>query len=62
MSARLAQSVEHGTLNPGVVGSSPTLGANVKRTSLEVGLKPLRYSHCSVSSYLKPYYILKLAN
>ena len=24
--ARLAQSVEHGTLNPGVVGSSPTLG------------------------------------
>ena len=26
-SARLAQSVEHGTLNPGVVGSSPTLGA-----------------------------------
>ena len=27
MSARLAQSVEHGTLNPGVVGSSPTLGA-----------------------------------
>ena len=25
--ARLAQSVEHGTLNPGVVGSSPTLGA-----------------------------------
>ena len=25
-SARLAQSVEHGTLNPGVVGSSPTLG------------------------------------
>jgi hypothetical protein len=28
MAARLAQSVEHGTLNPGVVGSSPTLGAN----------------------------------
>ena len=27
MQARLAQSVEHGTLNPGVVGSSPTLGA-----------------------------------
>ena len=27
LSARLAQSVEHGTLNPGVVGSSPTLGA-----------------------------------
>ena len=27
MAARLAQSVEHGTLNPGVVGSSPTLGA-----------------------------------
>ena len=26
MQARLAQSVEHGTLNPGVVGSSPTLG------------------------------------
>ena len=26
-SARLAQSVEHRTLNPGVVGSSPTLGA-----------------------------------
>ena len=26
--ARLAQSVEHGTLNPRVVGSSPTLGAN----------------------------------
>ena len=26
MAARLAQSVEHGTLNPGVVGSSPTLG------------------------------------
>ena len=25
-SARLAQSVEHGTLNPRVVGSSPTLG------------------------------------
>ena len=25
--ARLAQSVEHGTLNPRVVGSSPTLGA-----------------------------------
>ncbi len=24
--ARLAQSVEHGTLNPRVVGSSPTLG------------------------------------
>ncbi|KAI8508219.1 hypothetical protein Bbelb_144590 [Branchiostoma belcheri] len=28
--ARLAQSVEHGTLNPRVVGSSPTLGATVK--------------------------------
>ena len=27
-SARLAQSVEHGTLNPRVVGSSPTLGAS----------------------------------
>ena len=27
MSARLAQSVEHGTLNPRVVGSSPTSGA-----------------------------------
>ena len=27
--ARLAQSVEHGTLNPRVVGSSPTLGAFV---------------------------------
>ena len=26
--ARLAQSVEHGTLNPRVVGSSPTLGAD----------------------------------
>ena len=26
MSARLAQSVEHETLNLGVVGSSPTLG------------------------------------
>ena len=26
LSARLAQSVEHGTLNPRVVGSSPTLG------------------------------------
>ena len=26
VSARLAQSVEHGTLNPRVVGSSPTLG------------------------------------
>ena len=24
--ARLAQSVEHGTLNPRVVGSNPTLG------------------------------------
>ena len=24
--ARLAQSVEHGTLNPRIVGSSPTLG------------------------------------
>ena len=28
-SARLAQSVEHETLNLRVVGSSPTLGANV---------------------------------
>ena len=28
-SARLAQSVEHGTLNPRVVGSSPTLGEDV---------------------------------
>ena len=27
-SARLAQSVEHGTLNPRVVGSSPTLGGS----------------------------------
>ena len=27
--ARLAQSVEHGTLNPRVVGSSPTLGARI---------------------------------
>ena len=27
--ARLAQSVEHGTLNPRVVGSSPTLGAGL---------------------------------
>ena len=27
--ARLAQSVEHGTLNPRVVGSSPTLGAKL---------------------------------
>ena len=27
LQARLAQSVEHGTLNPRVVGSSPTLGA-----------------------------------
>jgi hypothetical protein len=27
--ARLAQSVEHGTLNPRVVGSSPTLGETV---------------------------------
>ena len=26
LAARLAQSVEHGTLNPRVVGSSPTLG------------------------------------
>ena len=31
MPARLAQSVEHGTLNPRVVGSSPTLGARVLR-------------------------------
>ncbi len=29
MAARLAQSVEHRTLNPGVVGSSPTLGAHI---------------------------------
>ena len=29
MVARLAQSVEHGTLNPRVVGSSPTLGVNI---------------------------------
>ena len=27
--ARLAQSVEHGTLNPRVVGSSPTLGERI---------------------------------
>ena len=27
--ARLAQSVEHETLNLGVVGSSPTLGATI---------------------------------
>ena len=27
--ARLAQSVEHGTLNPRVVGSSPTLGDSI---------------------------------
>ena len=27
--ARLAQSVEHGTLNPRVVGSSPTLGGQL---------------------------------
>ena len=30
--ARLAQSVEHGTLNPRVVGSSPTLGAGILTT------------------------------
>ena len=34
MSARLAQSVEHGTLNPGVVGSSPTLGALFATSSI----------------------------
>ena len=32
--ARLAQSVEHGTLNPRVVGSSPTLGAKRFSNSL----------------------------
>ena len=29
--ARLAQSVEHGTLNPRVVGSSPTLGGSLAK-------------------------------
>ena len=33
--ARLAQSVEHGTLNPRVVGSSPTLGAWILSLSNE---------------------------
>ena len=35
ISARLAQSVEHGTLNPGVVGSSPTLGGKFFFASAE---------------------------
>ena len=32
ISARLAQSVEHGTLNPRVAGSSPSLGKVLIRT------------------------------
>ena len=39
ISARLAQSVEHGTLNPGVVGSSPTLGASGLKGGWGTGTK-----------------------
>ena len=43
--ARLAQSVERWTLNPTVVGSSPTLGEyffreNTNKNSYVVGLEP----------------------
>ena len=34
------------------VCSSLRMGANVKRTWLEVGLRPPKHSHCSVSSLL----------
>ena len=38
--ARLAQSVEHETLNLRVVGASPTLGANFSQTPHQIfGLK-----------------------
>ena len=44
--ARLAQSVEHGTLNPRVVGSSPTLGeAFLPRTLINALPQSNRY-HC----------------
>ena len=42
--ARLAQSVEHGTLNPRVVGSSPTLGDKVfltKKVQIAVQIKAI---------------------
>lgn len=44
MSARLAQSVEHGTLNPGVVGSSPTLGALFAASIFKIGKSILHLS------------------
>ena len=47
--ARIAQSVEHGTLNPRVVGSSPTLGGSSehkitieKRSELERGMQIIK--------------------
>ena len=47
--ARLAQSVEHGTLNPRVVGSSPTLGGSSehkiiieKSSELERGMQIIK--------------------
>ena len=42
-SARLAQSVEHGTLNPRVVGSSPTLGEAL--LSVESTVEATQQSH-----------------
>ena len=39
--ARVAQSVEHGTLNPRVVGSSPTSGASLLRINSSSGEKCL---------------------
>ncbi len=48
--ARLAQSVEHGTLNPRVVGSSPTLGGISFATARPP--PPLRNSLCPRSASL----------
>ena len=43
--ARLAQSVEHETLNLRVVGSSPTLGASILLLFCFISLCLLRFSH-----------------
>ena len=60
-SSRLAQSVEHETLNLGVVGSSPTLGANFFPGFFKKRLDPPTVGFASLPHYFSPQIIEGLA-
>ena len=67
--ARLAQSVEHGTLNPRVVGSSPTLGGSFehkitieKSSELERGMQFIKSNDAHwIPSKFRNWNIVRLA-